>query len=617
MDGRARLDRRIAATLAGYPHLGPEQRRLLGTILAFPADRWRVYAAPYWPADPSVVLVGPPGVAVLGLVRAAEIEEVLTGCGLSPVAIRAVNPDLPWLREWAGRPALLTADHVASLGDALARAAYRRLELTTVRPVEPGQRVLGGRRGWLRRPATTATARQASFDEDAVSAAVCEGATAPAWLSFLDERQLTVVRRDYPGPAWISGPAGTGKTVVALHRMAWLARTDPGRMLYVTFAVNLPLVAAATYRRLAPESARRVDFVSVHAWARDLLLRRGVRCEESPAAVTVAFAEAWSRIGARGRLAAIAPDPAYWRDEVDHVIKGRGLGSLDEYQRLSRHGRRLRLDVASRAEAWALYEEYERRRRELGAIDRNDLLLAAAAELERAPLESPYAMVVADEAQDMTGVGLRLLHSLAGDRANALLLVGDGEQAVYPVGGTLSETGIPLRGRGAVLRVNYRNTAEVLAVARALDAVNRFDDTSALGLRDVESTLTGGAAQHYTASTAEDQDVELVTALRTCRVAPGDIALLTRTAEAARHYRQVLYAAQIPAVNLADYAGHRVDAVKVGTIRWAKGLEFRAVFLPGHRRVEGRGADEVGIREALVGLTRARDFVWTGSVVGA
>jgi superfamily I DNA/RNA helicase len=261
---------------------------------------------------------------------------------------------------------------------------------------------------------------------------------------------------------------------------------------------------------------------------------------------------------------------------------------------------------------WQLYEEYERLRGD--ALDRNDLLRAAAAELERAPLDPAYAVVVADEAQDMTRVGLRLLHALAGDRPNALLLVGDGEQAVYPVGDTLSETGIPVRGRGDVLRVNYRNTAEVLAVARELATVNRFDGDAAMGLRDVTATLSGGAVRHYTASSAEDHDVELVTALHTCPVAPGDIALLTSTPEAATHYRQVLHAAQIPAVNLSDYAGRRIDAVKVGTIRRAKGLEFRAVFLPG--RSTGHGADEVRTREALVGLTRARDFLWTGSVVG-
>jgi hypothetical protein len=616
MSGRAGLERRIAAALAGYPRLTPPQRRVLGTLLAFPAERWRVYAGPEWPDDPDLVLVGPPGVSVLGLAGAEHVEQALATSRLSPVAVRAVpvwdGAGARPLRELAGRPAVLTASHVAALGGLLARAGYRRLDLPAPKPVASEERRAGGARGWRRAPGPAATVRETQFDAEALAAAERDGPVAPEWLSFLDQRQLDVVRRDYPGPAWISGPAGTGKTVVALHRMARLARRGPGRLLYVTFVRNLPLVASAAFRQLAPESAPRADFTNVHAWARDLLLRRGLGAADGRAAADGAYDDAWSRVGARGRLAVLARDPAYWRDEVDHVIKGGGLTAPEQYLRLPRRGRRLRLDEAARTAMWQLYEEYELRRRERGGMDHNDLLLAAAAELERAPLDPPYAVVVADEAQDMTRVGLRLLHALAGDRPNGLLLVGDGEQAVYPAGSSLSETGIPLRGRGDVLRVNYRNTVEVLAVARQLGAVNRFDADAALALRDVQATLPGGAAQHYTASTAEDHDVELVTALRTCRVAPGDIALLTRTPEAASHYRQVLHAAQIPAINLADYAGRRTDAVKVGTIRWAKGLEFRAVFLPGCVA----GGDEIGVREALVGLTRARDFVWTGSVVG-
>jgi superfamily I DNA/RNA helicase len=501
--------------------------------------------------------------------------------------------------------------------------------------------------------------------------------------SVLDPRQLGLVRREYQGPARISGPAGTGKTLVALHRLAWLAERYGGRLLYITFVRNLPQVASAVYRRIAPTSAARVEFVDVHSWAHDLLLRRGIRCDGDRAAVAAAFEAAWHRCG--GPLGALAAGSGYWREEIDHVIKGCGLGALEEYLRLPRHGRGLRLDRAARTAMWALYQEYERRLRASGAADHNDLVLAATAELARSGLEQPYTAVVADEAQDVNLVGLRLLHALGGDRPNGLLLVGDGQQAVYPMGSRLADAGIPIQGRGEILRINYRNSEGVLAVARELDAVNHFDE-DALPLREVEATVAGGATRHYTATTAEDHDVELVTALQTCPVGPGDIALLTTTREAAQHYRGVLHAAQIPAVNLADYTGRRIDAVKVGTIRRAKGLEFRAVFLPDHGRADARlagggyqqlagGRDvwlsegfgsvgegvgptgaglapvrggvrlaaagfgagggfglagggarvvggsggerrEVRIRQALVGLTRARDYLWTGCVIG-
>lgn len=557
---------------------------------------WQVHAGM---REEELVAVGPPGVFVLvvGALDAAldssgaaawGVEQVLAGCGLSPVAVRQVavadelerpeqRPDVlltpvSAVSDLVARPAVLSPAQLTVIGDALAGAGYVRLS----------------------------------------SGSGSSEPAGPSWLTFLDPSQLELVRRDYPGPAWISGPAGTGKTVVALHRMARLARRDPRRLLYLTFVSNLPMVAAAAYRRLAPESAHRAEFTTIHGWARDVLFRRGVRWPEDRGQPDAAFAEAWGRVGVRGRLAVLCSDPRYWRDELDLVVKGCGLTSLAEYLRAPRTGRRIRLDDDARAAMWALRDAYESVLQASGGADRNDLLRATADELSRAPLDAPYALVVADEAQDMTRTGLQLLHGLAGD---SLLLVGDGEQAVYPIGSNLSEAGIPLRSRCDLLRVNYRNTAEVLDLARGLDPVNRFDDSAELRLRDVQATLAGGDVRHYTATTPEDHDVELVTALRTCPVAPGDIALLVSSAEDASHYRRVLHAAQIPAVSLADYTGRRIDAVKVGLIRRAKGLEFRAVFLPGHGP-SGPALDEVGVREALVGLTRARDFVWTGSVVG-
>jgi len=637
-----RLRRQIRAVLPDSPALAEWQQRVLGTFLAFPAARWRLLVRRPWPgdaADAALVLIGPPGVLVVSLPAAGaavdpllaatrRVEQILAERGLSPVAVRAVviRPGDAVPEQRAN--VLLTSErHVREL-------AERRPPLLTVRHIWAlADQLDGGEYGLPEVPARGAAAAAGRPDEALLDSAAVLAARRAAvlagpveeWLSFLDARQLGVVRRDYRGPARISGPAGTGKTVVALHRMASFARRSAGRLLYVTFVRNLPQVAASMYRRLAPESAHRAEFTHVHAWAQDLLLRRGVALNADRRGVDAAFAQAWSRVGEAGPLSALAADRRYWREEIDHVVKGRGVAELAEYRRLPRTGRRLRLDVGGRNAMWQLYTEYQQLLDAHGVADHNDVLLAAAAELRRTPLEPPYAVVVADEAQDINLIGLRLLHLIGGDRPNALLLVGDGQQAVYPVASRLSEAGIPIQGRAETLRVNYRNAQRVLAVAREVDPVNRFDDldgVAAVRLRDVDATLPGGATQHYTATTPEDHDVELVTALRCCRVRPADIAVLTSTPEAASHYRRVLHAAQIPAVRLADYEGRRIDAVKVGTIRRAKGLEFKAVFLPGHDRAAARvdgGADErreVGVRETLVGLTRARDFLWTGSVIG-
>src|SRR5207247_2305046 len=150
--------------------------------------------------------------------------------------------------------------------------------------------------------------------------------------------------------------------------------------------------------------------------------------------------------GRPGRLAEIDPAPRYWRDEIDYVIKGRGLTSFEEYATLHRLRRRTTLRRSHREAVWELYEEYERVRTERGVHDFNDILALALTEARQAPAHLPYGAVIADEVQDLTLIGARLLHGIVGDAPNGLLLIGDGQQAVYPGGFRLTDAGIDIRG---------------------------------------------------------------------------------------------------------------------------------------------------------------------------
>ncbi|MFH8991291.1 UvrD-helicase domain-containing protein [Streptomyces sp. NPDC017940] len=109
-------------------------------------------------------------------------------------------------------------------------------------------------------------------------AALEEALRAPIeqWMTFLHPDQVALVRRNWSGPARISGPAGTGKTVVGLHRAAYLARRTGGRILYVTFANNLPRVQGTFLRAMSPAVADRVEFRSLHSWAQEFLQARDV-----------------------------------------------------------------------------------------------------------------------------------------------------------------------------------------------------------------------------------------------------------------------------------------------------------------------------------------------------
>jgi hypothetical protein len=159
------------------------------------------------------------------------------------------------------------------------------------------------------------------------------------WMSFLHPAQAKLVRRSFNGPARIRGAAGTGKTVVGLHRAAYLARSRPGRVLVTTYVRTLPEVLRHLFARLAPDVVDRVDFAGTHAVARRLLVDRGIDVNNETRDIEAAWAAAWSEAGRRSTLDSDRLGERYVHDEVDHVLKGRGVTVFHDYADLARTGR--------------------------------------------------------------------------------------------------------------------------------------------------------------------------------------------------------------------------------------------------------------------------------------
>ncbi len=440
----------------------------------------------------------------------------------------------------------------------------------------------------------------------------------PDWRFFLDGTQLGAVRRRYSGPARITGPAGTGKSVVALHRLAYLARRTTGRLLFTTHLRNLPLIAEEQFRSLAPQLAQRIEFTHLHAWARDFLAGRGRAAEVDEQQVEQAFNAVWQRSELTETLRNFRPVRGYWKDEIDRVIKGRGIRSLETYRSVSRKGRGANLPPEFRAYVWQFYCEYERALSERDAFDHNDVLMRALAEIERRPLPRQYTSVVVDEVQDLTLIGLRLVHAISGDGPDQLLLVGDGQQQVHAGGWRLSEAGISLRGRGEILRRNYRNRLAITERAGELDAIDRFDDLEGgptVSLRSSRPVLRGGQVVEWQ---GRNQEEAVVSALRRLND-NSSVAVLTRTNGTAEHWEKVLRAAGFAVRPVGRWDGRACAPIHVGTVHRAKGTEFRSVFLPGEPLPSGRYREEREAlhRQRLVGMTRARDFLWLGTVISS
>ncbi|MET7639428.1 UvrD-helicase domain-containing protein [Streptomyces sp. NPDC005438] len=645
------------------------ERRVAAHLLWLEERGWRLLVDRRWPgtraANVDMLLVGPGGVFVVdvknwraqptvedghlvsaGERRDHELEKLLAvtratrrcldGLGLSPVAVQP-------LMAFAGREWDTRLDGVRLLGErqlapTLSREP-RRLTAPLVRLItehlehsfpayedsgpgpEPSEE------------AGPLVEEESLFTLDALrDAALAEARRQPIerWMTFLHSDQNALVRRDWSGPARISGPAGTGKTVVGLHRAAYLATRTPGRVLYVTHARNLPRVQATLLATMAPSVADRVDFHSLHAWAMEFLHQheRPVRIHKAKA--DTAFHRAWGEWGRGSCLDEIDTGPRYWEEEREYVIKGRGLTHFAQYAAVERRRRRAPMAERHRRRMWKLYEEYERRRTEAGVHDFQDVLSLAGQLLREDPSRSPYEAVIVDEVQDLTLVGLRLLHSLVGDRPNGLLLIGDGQQAVYPGGFRLSEAGVDARGRGQTLSINYRNAREVLDAALEVVAQDPYEDLDgepAGGRREVHLTYEEGRVVRAEAEDDAAHDRALLEALEELRGREGwaDSALLCPDKRSLDRYGRLLHQADIPVCPLERYDGRPDEGLKLGTYVRAKGLEFKRVYLPRHdaalteaRQTTdaqlARERGQLGRSQLFVAMTRARDLLWLGSV---
>jgi len=449
------------------------------------------------------------------------------------------------------------------------------------------------------------------------------------WMAFLHPEQARIVRRTFTGPGRIRGAAGTGKTVVALHRAAHVARTTGGRVLVTTYVRTLPKFMEALRERLAADVADRIDFRSVHGFAYDVLTsRRGPIAIEAETADRL-FKDLWDREGKDSALGKIDPTPGYWQDEIRYVLKGRGLTDFHEYAQLPRLGRFRPLNAEQRALVWNLYRDYEIGLQEREIFDWEDVILEAEASLEEQPLKG-YTAVIVDEAQDLSCAMIRMLHGLTGDRPDGLTLISDGQQTIYPGGYTLAEAGVAIQGRGVVLGNNYRNTAEIVEFAQSLVIGDQAPDIEGTAAADeAPEVLRHGSRPVYTVfSSRSVHDKSLVERIR--RVISegegtnfGDIGVLALYSWHAREAAEALTEAGIPTVELEKYDGHSVDAVKVGTIKRSKGLEFKEVLVvrtPPHLvQADVVDPDEAAAerrllqrRELYVAMTRARDGLWVG-----
>jgi mRNA-degrading endonuclease RelE of RelBE toxin-antitoxin system len=454
------------------------------------------------------------------------------------------------------------------------------------------------------------------------------------WTVFLHPEQREFVEREYSGPARVSGSAGTGKSIVALHRAVSLARQHPeARVLLTTFSDPLANALATRLRRLIgaqPRLAERVDVLSLPAVGARLYkslhgpVKIATREEVKPLIVKAAKAVEGHRFGTSFLL-------SEWEDIVDAWQ----LDSWEDYQNVARLGRKTRLPEAQRVVVWSILERVASDLRERGLITPSALFTRLASDLAAAK-HPPYDFAVVDESQDIGIAHLRFFAALGGHRPDALFFAGDLGQRIFQQPFSWKSLGLDIRGRSRNLRVNYRTSHQIRKQADRLLGPEVADIDGNLEIRgDTISVFNGPLPEVIVTASEEEESKRVASWIKegmTQGVVPHEIAVIVRSEAQLPRAQRAVELAGAPHKILDGTTDTATGHVSICTMPVAKGLEFRSVavmacddeIVPLQERIETVG-DDADLQEVYdterhllyVACTRARDHLLVTSVAPA
>jgi len=405
------------------------------------------------------------------------------------------------------------------------------------------------------------------------------------WIVFLHPTQRGVVGRHYKGSARVSGAAGTGKSVVALHRAAHLARLTPqGRVLLTTFSKTLAArLSQNADLLLGSDSSERsrIDIVHLHKLARDLWV--------STFKHKFAFINTKRFNGFLESAVAISGitdfSLAFLKAEWEAIINFWGIENEEMYCRVSRKGRGVRLTTRQRQKIWRIFVELKTTLAAKNYMTWEQLCFHAAAELSKQQ-QPYYEHVIADEAQDFGPAEFLLLQSLVASGDNKIFLCGDAGQRIYQPRFSWKMAGIEVRGRSTRLTINYRTTEQIRQFADALLPASLDEDGDGKPEMRASISLLKGLVPEIRGYADVSEEIggvaQYVQELIVDGFSPGDIAIFCRSESSLKERAEaVLQQCGLTGYYLSDDAMPTNAHISLGNMHRAKGLEFKIVIVMG------------------------------------
>ena len=454
------------------------------------------------------------------------------------------------------------------------------------------------------------------------------------WTVFLHPEQRQWVERDYTGPARVSGSAGTGKTIVALHRAVFLARHHPdARVLLTTFSDTLASALHTKLKRLVgsePRLAERIDVVSLNAIGQRLYkAQHGPVTLASPDVVRQMLRDAANAVsGHKFSLHFLVT-------EWEQIVDAWQLASWDDYRDVSRLGRKTRLPEPQRAVLWSIFEQVRSALAAQKLVTHAGIFTHLAAALARSK-HPPFDFAVVDEAQDLSVAHLRFLAALGAKRPDALFFAGDLGQRIFQQPFSWKSLGVDIRGRSRTLRINYRTSHQIRQQADRLLGEQTVDVDGNADTRSDTVSVFNGPPPTIQVVKSESDEIKAVGAWLAAQtnagILPQEFGVFVRLAAQLARAQAAVAASGLSFKVLDEHVETASGHVSILTMHLAKGLEFRAVVvmacddevIPLQERIETVG-DDADLQEVYdterhllyVACTRARDQLLVTGVAPA
>ena len=454
------------------------------------------------------------------------------------------------------------------------------------------------------------------------------------WAVFLHPAQRQFVQKDFNGPARVSGSAGTGKTIVALHRAVHLARTNPEtRLLLTTFSDILANALRAKLRLLIssePRLGERIEVHSMNALGRRLYELNIGKPQIAPReTVRNLLKEAGSAVEGNKF------SQQFLTTEWEQVVDARQLDTWEDYRDVSRLGRKTRLKEPQRLILWSIFEQVRAALKSQGLITDSGLFNVLASRY-RSGVSSPFDFAVVDEAQDISIAQLRFLAALGAGRVNGLFFAGDLGQRIFQQPFSWKALGIDVRGRSTTLKINYRTSHQIRSQADRLLGGEVSDvDGNSEERKGTISVFNGPKPGIQVLPTVEAEIKAVgqwISELTKTGIPPHEIAIFVRSEAELDRAKAAANSAALSFDVLDENVTTPIGRLSISTMHLAKGLEFRAVavmacddeVIPLQERIE-TVTDEADLEDVYnterhllyVACTRARDHLLVTSTAPA